>query len=156
MKKSIVILILVPLFDFAYLNAQSNISPLTGRDIYDNSFSDMPRDESGLRIVFYNVENLFDPFDDTLKLDDEYTILEDYVKIEHPNFKTYDWAGELVEGSLYGRNFFEKEGVVFERRELYAPKKIAADLNKIFGVSKLDKTGSEAFNYTVKKVTKYN
>ncbi len=73
MKK--LVLFLIFLFDGASLFTQINyISPLTGRDIYDNSFQDQARDESGIRIMFYNVENLFDPFDDTLKFDDEYTI----------------------------------------------------------------------------------
>ena len=36
------------------------------------SFNDLPRGELGLRIVSYNVENLFDYFDDSLKLDDEF------------------------------------------------------------------------------------
>jgi hypothetical protein len=30
-------------------------------------------EENGCRITFWNVENLFDPFDDSLKLDDEFT-----------------------------------------------------------------------------------
>ncbi len=67
--------IIIALFNFFDLIGQSNVSLLSGRDVYDNSFQDQPRDESGLRIVFYNVENLFDPFDDTLKHDDEYTMM---------------------------------------------------------------------------------
>jgi len=76
MKTQLILLILFKLFYLNGLYAQLNtISPLTGRSIYDNSFQDQVRGKSGLRIVFYNVENLFDPFDDTLKLDDEYTIM---------------------------------------------------------------------------------
>jgi len=76
MTKLILIIISIGFFWCTLLFSQSNYkSPLTGKDVYDNSFKDLPRDESGLRIVFYNVENLFDPFDDTLKFDDEYTIM---------------------------------------------------------------------------------
>jgi hypothetical protein len=70
-----IILTIVFLFGLITLFAQTNISPLTGRNIYDNSFADLPRADSGIRIMFYNVENLFDPFDDSLKHDDEYTPL---------------------------------------------------------------------------------
>ncbi|MGB0839602.1 MAG: hypothetical protein ACPGXL_05655 [Chitinophagales bacterium] len=37
-----------------------------------NDFNPSPRLEDGARVVFYNVENLFDYEDDTLKLDEEY------------------------------------------------------------------------------------
>ena len=36
------------------------------------SFSDLARGDQGLRIMSYNVENLFDYFDDSLKQDDEF------------------------------------------------------------------------------------
>jgi len=36
------------------------------------SFTDLPRGDQGLRLMSYNVENLFDYFDDSLKQDDEF------------------------------------------------------------------------------------
>ena len=35
-------------------------------------FNDVRRDENGIRIVFYNVENLFDTIDDPTKNDNEF------------------------------------------------------------------------------------
>lgn len=37
-----------------------------------DSFNPTPRGKSGFRIAFYNVENLFDYFDDSLKIDEEF------------------------------------------------------------------------------------
>ena len=37
------------------------------------TFDDQPREGKGVRIVFYNVENLFDIYDDSLKRDEEFT-----------------------------------------------------------------------------------
>ena len=73
MKNLLIIFSTIILFEVSPLKAQNNISPLTGKFIYDNSFADQARDDKGLRIMFYNVENMFDPFDDSLKMDDEYT-----------------------------------------------------------------------------------
>lgn len=39
----------------------------------NKSLSDSKRGDNELRVVFYNVENLFDPYDDTLTMDEEYT-----------------------------------------------------------------------------------
>ncbi|MBP6978237.1 MAG: endonuclease [Bacteroidales bacterium] len=36
-------------------------------------FNDLARDSAGIRIVFYNLENLYDPFNDSLTNDDEFT-----------------------------------------------------------------------------------
>ena len=68
--------------------------------------------------------------------------LEDYQIVEHPNFKVWKYAGKAPEaeasGRLYGRNFFRtEEGDLYERRDLYAPKKLAKNLNNILGISKL-------------------
>lgn len=72
MKNLLLILCSIFIFEVNFLAAQNTISPLTGKFIYDNSFGDQARDDKGIRIMFYNVENLFDPFDDSLKMDDEY------------------------------------------------------------------------------------
>lgn len=37
------------------------------------NFGDIPREKKGIRIMFYNVENLFDTHNDSLTLDDEFT-----------------------------------------------------------------------------------
>jgi len=64
--------------------------------------------------------------------------LEGYVEIEHPNFKVWEWAGEVEPTKTYGKNFFSTEdGTLFERRSLYAPKKQAKNLNNMLGTSKL-------------------
>ncbi len=76
---------------------------------------------------------------------------EGYVRIEHSNFKVWKHAGTAEEGKSYGKNFFlDENGNLFERRELYAPKEQAKNLNNILGVSRLmDVMG-------FKQATKYN
>jgi len=81
--------------------------------------------------------------------------LEGYKKVEHPNFKVWKYAGKAPEveatGKVYGRNFFrDEEGNLFERRDLYAPKEQADNLNNILGISKLK--GIPAIDF----VTKWN
>ncbi|MDP8289602.1 MAG: hypothetical protein P9M02_01345, partial [Candidatus Susulua stagnicola] len=68
--------------------------------------------------------------------------LEGYKRVEHPNFKSWKYAGKAPEvdatGKVYGRNFFrDEEGNLFERRDLFAPEKEAKNLNNILGISKL-------------------
>ncbi|MCP3683489.1 MAG: hypothetical protein GY861_12450 [bacterium] len=76
---------------------------------------------------------------------------EGYVQIEHPNFKVWKHAGKAEEGKAYGKNFFmDEEGNLFEKRELYAPKEQAKNLNNILGVSKIRDTPG------IKLATKYN
>lgn len=71
---------------------------------------------------------------------------DSYDRVEHPNFKKWKWAGKIEEGKTEegllkthgGKNFFvDKEGNIFERREIYAPHEQAKNLNNILGVSKL-------------------
>ena len=77
--------------------------------------------------------------------------LEGYRAVEHPNMTVWKWAGQVEEGKTYGRNFFAtKDGALFEKRRLYAPKKQAKNLNNILGISKLKGVpGMEA-------ITKFN
>ena len=80
--------------------------------------------------------------------------LEGYNKIDHPNFKVWRVSGlEATDAQVFksAKNFFiTEDGVVMERKELYAPKKIAKNLNNILGQSKLrDIPG-------VHTITKYN
>jgi len=77
--------------------------------------------------------------------------LEDFVRVEHPNFKMWKYAGEAVPDKVYGKNVFvDNEGNLFERQDLYAPKAQAKNLNNILGTSSLMKLPG------VKAVTKYN
>ncbi len=81
--------------------------------------------------------------------------LEGYVKVEHPNFKVWRHAGVAPEteatGKVFGKNFFrDEEGRLWERRDLYAPKDQAQNINTILGISKLK--GIPAIDF----VTKYN
>jgi len=77
--------------------------------------------------------------------------LEGYKKVEHPNFKTWKYAGKAVEGETYGKNIFiDDNGNIFERQEMYAPESQANNLNNIMGVSKLK--GIKAID----TITKYN
>ena len=75
----------------------------------------------------------------------------DYVRLEHPNLNTWKWVGKVEPGKTFGRNtLMTKTGDILERRELYAPKKIAKNLNNILGISKLKgKPG-------IHEITKYN
>jgi hypothetical protein len=77
--------------------------------------------------------------------------LEGYVRVEHPNFKQWQFAGKTDPADLRGRNFLQTpEGTVLERKEIYAPKYLAKNLNNIMGMSALK--GIEAID----AVTKYN
>jgi hypothetical protein len=77
--------------------------------------------------------------------------LPGYVRIEHPNFTDWKWAGKVEKGKTYGKNFFVAEdGNVYEQRELYAPKDQAKNLNNILGISKLKGLPG------VDVITKYN
>ena len=77
--------------------------------------------------------------------------LEGYEQVEHPNFTVWKFAGKAKEGEVYGRNFLvTPEGTLLERRQLYALKEQAKNLNNNLGVSKLTKVPG------VKTLTKYN
>ena len=57
----------------------------TEREPLFEGFIDRERDTSGIRIVFYNLENLYDPFNDSLTNDEEFTP----EGAKHWNFKRY-------------------------------------------------------------------
>jgi hypothetical protein len=64
--------------------------------------------------------------------------LDGYIPIEHPSFTSWKFAGNAVEGEVYGKNFFvTPDGILMERRKLFAPKEQAKNLNNILGASKL-------------------
>lgn len=55
------------------LSAGSNLYAQKGRPyLASESFEPAPRNENAFRIVFYNVENLFDYFDDSTTIDEEF------------------------------------------------------------------------------------
>ena len=82
--------------------------------------------------------------------------LTGYVKVEHPNFKAWKFAGKAEGAETYGRNFFVTEdGTLMERVEYYAPKDQANNLNNILGISKFSNMPG-AFGASVDAITKYN
>ncbi len=75
----------------------------------------------------------------------------DYVMVKHPNMTKWENAGKIKDGKVYGRNFFATEdGMLFEKRNLYAPKREAGNVNNILGVSKLAEVRG------LKGLTKFN
>ncbi len=67
-----------------------------------------------------------------------YTQKEDYVRIDHPNFTGYKWAGKITDGSeVYGKDFITIDNDLFKRVPYYAEPALGNRLNKILGVSKL-------------------
>ena len=79
--------------------------------------------------------------------------LPGYVRIDHPNFKAWR-VGAATDAPIdptRGKNFLQiPEGTILERKEFYAPKEIAKELNNIFGVSGLKDVPS------IKEITKAN
>jgi len=59
-----------------------NLSSQIDDSIFFKDFNAEPRYESGVRIIFYNVENLFDIHDDSLVRDEDFT-LEGYYKWDY-------------------------------------------------------------------------
>ena len=79
--------------------------------------------------------------------------LDGYTEVEHPNFKVWrPSAVDADEAQVFGaRNYFiTEDGVVMEKKSLYAPKDIAKNINNMLGVSFLNKIPG------VKTITKYN
>ncbi len=74
-----------------------------------------------------------------------------YKEVTHPNWRQWSFAGKADPSEIYGKDFFAMDdGTLLEKRRLYAPAKIANNLNNIFGVSKLN-------DYKAAQVvTKYN
>ncbi|UTW63904.1 endonuclease [bacterium SCSIO 12741] len=71
------------------------VSLVSGQTYYDKlpeSFNDFPRGEDAIRVSFYNVENLFDTYDDSLKRDEDFT-----PKGNHywNNYRFYDKLNKL-------------------------------------------------------------
>lgn len=82
---------------------------------------------------------------------------EDWVKVEHPGFTTWKWAGKAEKGKTYGRNFFRTEnGDLMERVPVYAEPELGKVLNNIFTPSGLYGKGQGKWASFVKTVTRYN
>ena len=63
---------------------------------------------------------------------------ENWVKIEHPNFTDWRWAGKADDAKTYGRNFFvTDDGNLMERVPMYAEPVLGKHLNNALGTSKL-------------------
>lgn len=74
-----------------------------------------------------------------------------YARVNHPNFKKWEHAGKMEDGKVYGQNFFaDKNGNLFERKEMYAPKQYAKDINNMLGHSALNEIP------TIPTISKYN
>lgn len=63
---------------------------------------------------------------------------EGWIQVEHPNFTNWKFAGQVVAGKVYGRNFFKtKDGMLLERVPMYAEPELAKKLNTALSSSKL-------------------
>ena len=63
---------------------------------------------------------------------------EGWVQIEHPNFTNWKFAGQVVAGKVYGRNFFKtRDGMLLERVPMYAEPELAKKLNTALSSSRL-------------------
>ncbi len=79
---------------------------------------------------------------------------KDYVRLKHPNITKWMFSDKLpneVAADVSGQNFFTTpEGIIFERRSLYAPKSQAKSINNILGKSALNEIP------TIREITKLN
>jgi len=82
------------------------------------------------------------------------TKLDGYAEVKHPNFKLWRPAGVGavdVETFRSARNFFKTEdGIIMEKKSLYAPIEVAKNINNMLGESSLKDIP------VVKTITKYN
>ncbi len=63
---------------------------------------------------------------------------EGWIQVEHPNFTNWKFAGQVVAGKVYGRNFFKtNDGMLLERVPMYAEPELAKKLNTALSSSKL-------------------
>lgn len=75
----------------------------------------------------------------------------DWVRVEHPGFTTWRWAGKAEKAKTYGRNFFvTEEGDLMERVPVYAEPELGKKLNKVFTPSALYKVPG------IETISRYN
>ncbi|MFH1641733.1 MAG: LPD23 domain-containing protein, partial [Nanoarchaeota archaeon] len=84
-----------------------------------------------------------------------------YDQINHPNFTWWDYSGTLEtdpEAEIKAKQdrdlIITSEGTILKRKRIYAPKKIADNLNNILGSSTL--MGESGFKKGISEITKYN
>jgi len=84
-----------------------------------------------------------------------------YAQINHPNFTWWSYSGTLEtdpEAEILTKKdrdlIITPEGTILKRKRIYAPKKIADNLNNVLGTSTL--MGESGFKKTVAEVTHYN
>jgi hypothetical protein len=115
MRLLLTFLFLVSLFKFSF--AQDNFDP-------------SPRADNGIRVMFYNVENLFDNKDDSLKRDDEFTPFGD----RHWTYKKMMNKVSNIQKVVISVGGWEAPGIVgfCELENKYVFKKVAifSDLKK--------------------------
>jgi len=90
MKKSLSIFVFLLLSILTY--AQDSTATLSGTGMEGFKFDDSFRGSSAVRVMFYNVENLFDIYDDTLKNDESFTPDGDH---HWNNYKYYQKLNNL-------------------------------------------------------------
>jgi len=83
--------------------------------------------------------------------------LEGYKQIDHPNFKIWKHAGTAKADKVYGKNFFiDNKGNLLEKRALFAPEKVAKNMNNILGISKIKGIWEIGGVSIVDALTKFN
>jgi len=65
---------------------------------------------------------------------------DDWVRVEHPNFTNWRWAGKAEKAKTYGKNFFvTSANNLMERVPMYAEPDLGKHLNNVLGTSALYK-----------------
>lgn len=86
------LIIFVFLFTGFFANAQDSISTISRTGMEGFTFDDSYRGSNSIRVMFYNVENLFDIYDDSLKNDESFTPEGDH---HWNNYKYYEKLNNL-------------------------------------------------------------
>lgn len=73
-----------------------------------HDFTDQVRDSAGIRIVFYNLENLYDPFNDSLTNDEEFTP----EGAKHWNYKRYILKLQYLSRTLVATGGWEPPEII--------------------------------------------
>ena len=74
---------------------------------------------------------------------------DDWVELQHPNFRSWQYAGYDVEGEVYGKNLFvdQETGRLFESRRLWAHPDLGKRLNHILEPGWQSKTARTILKY---------
>ncbi len=79
-----------------------------GRDPLFVGFNDRERDTTGIRIIFYNLENLYDPYNDSLTNDEEFTP----EGAKHWNYKRYHLKLQSLSKTILATGGWESPEIV--------------------------------------------